>query len=44
MMIHCPYLQRKEVVHITTGSKALDGVLGNGIKTMEITEAFGEFR
>lgn len=37
-------VQRKQVVRITTGSKALDDLLGGGIETMSITEAFGEFR
>lgn len=36
--------KRKEVIHITTGSKALDGILGGGMETGSITEAFGEFR
>ncbi|KAF8034295.1 hypothetical protein BT93_C0554 [Corymbia citriodora subsp. variegata] len=30
------------VVHITTGSQALDEILGGGIETLGITEAFGE--
>ena len=37
-------LQRKEVVHLTTGSKALDAVMGGGVRSMEISEVFGEFR
>ncbi|BBN19794.1 hypothetical protein Mp_8g13710 [Marchantia polymorpha subsp. ruderalis] len=36
--------KRKTVVHITTGCQALDELLGGGIETMCITEAFGEFR
>ncbi|KAH7850283.1 hypothetical protein Vadar_030344 [Vaccinium darrowii] len=36
-------LMRKAVVHITSGSKALDELLG-GNETMTITKAFGEFR
>ncbi|KAJ9473256.1 Meiotic recombination protein DMC1-like protein [Diplonema papillatum] len=36
--------KRRDVVKITTGCKALDEVLGGGIETMAITEAFGEFR
>lgn len=36
--------QRKRVVKITTGSTALDQLLGGGIESMSITEAFGEFR
>ncbi|GMN46783.1 hypothetical protein TIFTF001_015964 [Ficus carica] len=35
---------RKQVVRITTGSQALDELLGGGIETLAITEAFGEFR
>ncbi|PIA31627.1 hypothetical protein AQUCO_04900138v1 [Aquilegia coerulea] len=37
-------LRRKSVVKITTGSQALDELLGGGIETLCITEAFGEFR
>ncbi|GFP86046.1 meiotic recombination protein dmc1 homolog [Phtheirospermum japonicum] len=37
-------LKRKSVVRITTGSQALDELLGGGIETSAITEAFGEFR
>lgn len=29
---------------ITTGSKAVDGMLGGGISTQSITEVYGEFR
>ena len=36
--------KRREVVKITTGCKAFDELLGGGIETMSITEAFGEFR
>ena len=35
---------RKKVVKITTGSSALDTLLGGGLESMSITEAFGEFR
>ncbi|CAI2176665.1 4750_t:CDS:10 [Funneliformis geosporum] len=35
---------RLKVMHISTGSKALDSLLGGGVPTMSITEAFGEFR
>lgn len=35
---------RKDVLHITTGSAALDQLLGGGIESRSITEAFGEFR
>ncbi|AQK69980.1 Meiotic recombination protein DMC1-like protein [Zea mays] len=37
-------LKRKSVVRITIGSQALDELLGGGIETLCITEAFGEFR
>ncbi|KAK7280061.1 hypothetical protein RJT34_25123 [Clitoria ternatea] len=37
-------LKRKSVIRITTGSQALDELLGGGIETLSITEAFGEFR
>ncbi|KAL1926184.1 hypothetical protein VTP01DRAFT_6049 [Rhizomucor pusillus] len=36
--------RRSELIHITTGSKELDKVLGGGIETGSITELFGEFR
>jgi len=36
--------QRAEIIHITTGSKQLDTLLGGGIETGSITEIFGEFR
>jgi DNA repair protein RadA len=35
--------RRKEVGKITTSSKALDGMLGGGIETQAITEAYGAF-
>ncbi|KAG0580661.1 hypothetical protein KC19_4G190400 [Ceratodon purpureus] len=35
---------RKAVVRITTGSQALDMLLGGGVESMAITEVFGEFR
>lgn len=35
---------RSRVIAISTGSAALDAVLGGGIKTMSITEVFGEYR
>ncbi|KAL0690306.1 hypothetical protein Bca4012_089984 [Brassica carinata] len=38
------FTKRKSVVRITTGSQALDDLLGGGIETAAITEAFGEFR
>lgn len=38
------YLEkRKEIIKITTGSKNLDALLGGGIETKAITEAFGAF-
>eukprot|EP01039_Chlorochromonas_danica_P006180 gene6180-6815_t len=36
--------RRKNIIHITTGSTALDKILGGGIETASITELFGEFR
>ena len=36
--------KRKNVLKITTGSAALDKILGGGIETASITELFGEFR
>jgi meiotic recombination protein DMC1 len=36
--------KRKNIVKITTGSPLLDNLLGGGIESMAITEAFGEFR
>nr|CAI5843258.1 unnamed protein product [Callosobruchus analis] len=36
--------QRKQVFKLTTGSSNLDRLLGGGIESMAITEAFGEFR
>ncbi|GAB1602420.1 meiotic recombination protein DMC1/LIM15 homolog [Argonauta hians] len=36
--------KRKQVFHISTGSEELDKLLGGGIESMSITEAFGEFR
>ncbi|KAG8219756.1 Rad51-domain-containing protein [Butyriboletus roseoflavus] len=38
------HARRSELVHITTGSKQLDALLGGGIETGAITELFGEFR
>lgn len=38
------YMARQEIIHITTGSKELDKLLGGGIETGSITEVFGEFR
>ena len=36
--------KRKNIIRITTGSAVLDELLGGGIESMAITEAFGEFR
>ncbi|KAI8819220.1 uncharacterized protein EV422DRAFT_535612 [Fimicolochytrium jonesii] len=36
--------KRKSVVRISTGCKDFDTLLGGGVQTMSITEAFGEFR
>eukprot|EP00771_Trimastix_marina_P001575 gnl/Trimastix_PCT/2655.p1 GENE.gnl/Trimastix_PCT/2655~~gnl/Trimastix_PCT/2655.p1 ORF type:complete len:346 (-),score=92.77 gnl/Trimastix_PCT/2655:20-1018(-) len=36
--------QRQEIVHLGTGSKALDALLQGGIETGSITEIFGEFK
>jgi len=36
--------RRQAVVKISTGSKAFDKLLGGGIESQSITEAFGEFR
>eukprot|EP01062_Namystynia_karyoxenos_P019941 TRINITY_DN17538_c0_g1_i2.p1 TRINITY_DN17538_c0_g1~~TRINITY_DN17538_c0_g1_i2.p1 ORF type:complete len:370 (+),score=69.28 TRINITY_DN17538_c0_g1_i2:80-1111(+) len=36
--------KRQDVTKISTGCKAFDELLGGGIETMSITEAFGEFR
>jgi DNA repair protein RadA len=37
------YERRKQVVKLTTGSKALDGLLGGGIETQAVTEFHGGF-
>jgi len=34
-------IKRKNVIKITTGSPLLDELLGGGVETMSITEAFG---
>lgn len=36
--------RRENVVHITTGSPALDEILGGGIESGSITETYGEYR
>ena len=38
------FVRRSQVTRITTGSHALDTLMGGGIESMSITEAFGEFR
>src|SRR3989344_7094737 len=35
--------KRRQVLRITTGSKALDTLLGGGVETCAITEAYGAF-
>ncbi len=37
------YERRKKIGKITTGSKALDELLGGGVETQAITELFGEY-
>eukprot|EP00161_Ancyromonas_sigmoides_P022425 TRINITY_DN6847_c0_g1_i1.p1 TRINITY_DN6847_c0_g1~~TRINITY_DN6847_c0_g1_i1.p1 ORF type:complete len:262 (-),score=60.92 TRINITY_DN6847_c0_g1_i1:127-912(-) len=36
--------QRQDIIHVTTGSREVDRLLGGGIETGSITEMFGEFR
>lgn len=36
--------ERQDIIHLSSGSKELDKVLGGGIETGSITEIFGEFR
>jgi len=39
------FLKHRQIIkHITTGSKALDDLLGGGIETSGITEFYGEYR
>lgn len=38
------YQERKNMLHLTTGSKDLDDLLGGGIETGTLTEFFGEYR
>eukprot|EP01027_Heterolobosea_sp_BB2_P011691 GEZU01017007.1.p1 GENE.GEZU01017007.1~~GEZU01017007.1.p1 ORF type:complete len:347 (-),score=113.93 GEZU01017007.1:612-1652(-) len=38
------HAQRQKVIHLSTGSKEFDKLLGGGIETGSITEIFGEFR
>jgi meiotic recombination protein DMC1 len=37
-------LKRSNILRISTGSSNLDNLLGGGVESMSITEAFGEFR
>lgn len=37
-------IKRKKMIRISTGATSLDQLLGGGIETCSITEAFGEFR
>ena len=37
-------VNRRNIFRLTTGSTELDKMLGGGIESMAITEAFGEFR
>ncbi len=37
------YERRKKVAKLTTGSKALDALLGGGVETQAITEAYGPY-
>lgn len=37
-------MERKSIVHLSTGSSELDKLLDGGIETGSITEVFGEFR
>lgn len=39
----CIYERRKNLARISTGSSALDKILGGGIETTGVTEVFGEF-
>ena len=35
---------REDIIHISTGCKELDGILGGGMETGSLTELYGEFR
>ncbi|GHJ87454.1 hypothetical protein NliqN6_3856 [Naganishia liquefaciens] len=37
-------IKRENVCYISTGSKAVDAMLGGGIQTQSLTEVYGEFR
>ena len=36
--------RRRRCIKMTTGSKAFDAILGGGVESGSITEAYGEFR
>jgi len=38
------FQKRQNVIHLSTGSRELDNLLGGGFETGSITEMFGEFR
>jgi len=38
------YVQRQQVIYLTTGSAEFDKLLGGGFETGSLTEIFGEFR
>lgn len=38
------YQKRQNIIHLSTGSRELDNLLGGGFETGSITEMFGEFR
>lgn len=40
----CSLQRQREIIKITTGSEALDELLGGGFETKAITEIFGEYR
>ncbi len=42
--LHACAQRQRGVVKITTGSKAVDAILGGGVETRSLTELYGEFR
>ena len=38
------YEKRQNIIHLSTGSKTFDTLVGGGFETGSITELFGEFR
>ena len=36
--------REREIVHISTGATALDGLLGGGVESKSLTEIYGEYR